>query len=205
MAIELTPQNRRKISDHNRMVALAGRSDLISFEVIDHSPNMPPDKYKVTYKCKGIKGIDDNQEPIYAELHQVEIYLHADYPKKQPQMRCLTPVWHPNIEHKEPHRPCINPAWWAANRTLDSICIMIGEMIQYKNYHAKNEPPYPYDGEAAKWVRDWAEPKGILSIDKPVDTRELLRPKRVDVNLKSTGKITVNPRAGNKIRIISKS
>jgi ubiquitin-protein ligase len=201
MAIEMTPQNRRRIADHERMVELAGRSDFISFEVLEQSPNMPPEKYAVTYTCKGIARINSRQEPEYSELHQVAIYLHADYPSNQPAMRWLTPIWHPNIEHEEPFRVCVDASWWTANRTLDQLCLMLGEMIQYKNYHATNEKPYPFDGEAADWVRTWAEPNGIVSKKKPVDSRELLRPQRVTVK---AGGLT-SPPTSTRVKVVGTS
>jgi len=51
----------------------------------------------------------------------------------------------------------------------------MGEIIQYKNYLAENIPPYPEDATVAKWVLNYAEPNGIVSIkDKiPVDNSNL--------------------------------
>ena len=57
---------------------------------------------------------------------------------------------------------------------------MLGEMVQYKNYHAEQTPPYPIDPEVAQWVL-WARKHGVLP-RLPIDGRELLRPERVKVD-----------------------
>jgi hypothetical protein len=57
------------------------------------------------------------------------------------------------------------------------LVIMLGEMIQYKNFHDDpTQPPFPWDVEAARWCREYRKqhPNAF-----PVDRRELLRPERV--------------------------
>jgi hypothetical protein len=112
-----------------------------------------------------------------------------------PRMKWLTPIWHPNIEHKEPHRVCIDNTWWSPGRTMDKVVLMVGEMVQYKNFHADQTPPYPIDNEVATWVR-WAKTEGFLQL--PVDTAELRRPERVRMNPESK-----EPEKGNRIRILN--
>lgn len=172
------PRFLRLHADHESMQELVRRSRIIAFETVDTPPGAPPEKYVVTFKCKGIKGIDRTRMPIFTEHHQVAIHLHAAYPARAPLMRWLTDIWHPNISHTEPKHVCVNEAWWAPARGLDNLVLMLGEMVQYKNYWAKDEKPYPLDQEVAAWVR-WAEAQGILGEDKPVDDRELLDPSRV--------------------------
>ena len=72
--------------------------------------------------------------PKIGEKHQVEIYLHNQYPQRWPGMKWLTPIWHPNINHLN-GSVCIDAAWWTASRSLDRLVIMLGEMVQYKNFH----------------------------------------------------------------------
>jgi hypothetical protein len=57
---------------------------------------------------------------------------------------------------------------------------MLGEMLQYKNFHDDpTKPPFPWDPEAARWCREYRKthPNAF-----PVDTRELMRPERVKLN-----------------------
>lgn len=174
--LEDSPRMRRLRADFQRMNELAARSDLISFEATSIRPGLPPERYLITYKCKGIAGVDEQGNPKYSNKHQVEIYLHNQYPQRWPGMKWLTPIWHPNINHIN-GTVCIDAAWWTASRSLDWLVIMIGEMVQYKNFHDDpTQPPFPWDPEAARWCRAYREKHPHAF---PVDRRELLRPERV--------------------------
>jgi hypothetical protein len=91
-------------------------------------------------------------------------------------MKWLTPIWHPNINHLN-GTVCIDAAWWAASRSLDRLVIMLGEMLQYKNFHDDpTKPPFPWDPDAARWCREY---RGKHPDAFPLDKRELLRPERI--------------------------
>src|SRR5688572_7383772 len=51
-----SPRMRRLRGDYDLMRELAARSDLISFQAFPEKPSLPPEKYIVTFKCKGIVG-----------------------------------------------------------------------------------------------------------------------------------------------------
>jgi ubiquitin-protein ligase len=175
-SFEQSPRMRRLRADYELMQELVSRSDLISFETRVAHPNLPPETYIVTFKCKGIFDVDRQGNPRFGNLHQVEIYLHNQYPQRWPGMKWLTPIWHPNINHLN-GSVCIDAAWWTASRSLDRLVVMLGEMLQYKNYHDDpTKPPFPWDPEAARWSRDY---RIRHSNAFPVDERELLRPERV--------------------------
>jgi ubiquitin-protein ligase len=206
-----TPRMRRLRADHELMLELASRSDLISFTASASRPNLPPERYIVSFKCKSIVGVDRQGNPKYAEHHQVEIYLHNQYPHRWPGMKWLTPIWHPNINHVN-GSVCIDAAWWAASRSLDRLVVMLGEMLQWKNFHDDpTKPPFPWDAEAARWSREYRKthPNAF-----PLDKRELLRPERVklsspdseqkpkvNVKLSPAGSEPEKPKAKPKIKI----
>jgi ubiquitin-protein ligase len=179
VTLDQSPRMRRLWADHALMKELAGRSALISFETDALRPGVPPERYIVTFKCKGIVAVDRHGNPKFGDKHQVEIYLHNQYPQRWPGLKWLSPVWHPNIHHLN-RTVCIDAAWWTASRSLDRLVIMLGEMIQYKNFHDDpTQPPFPWDVEAARWCRDYrAAHPGVF----PVDNRELLRPERVKLS-----------------------
>jgi hypothetical protein len=127
-SVEESPRFRRLRGDHERMVELAARSDLIEFKATLQRPGGPPARYLVTFSCKGISGVDRRGRPKFAERHQVEIYLHNQYPQRWPGLKWLTPVWHPNINHLN-GTVCIDAAWWTAGRSLDRLVLMLGEMV----------------------------------------------------------------------------
>ncbi len=182
-AVGESPRMRRLKADLVRMQELAAQSDYIEFKAISERRGLPPEKYIVTYKCKGIIGVDRAGNPKFGNLHQVEIYLHNQYPQRWPGMKWLTPVWHPNINHLN-GTVCVDAAWWTASRSLDRLVLMIGEMVQYKNFHDDpTKPPFPWDPEAARWSREYRRkhPRAF-----PVDKRELLHPERVRLKKSKT-------------------
>ena len=142
-------------NDYQRVRDLANRSDFIH---IIRTEGDPPEKYLIRYTCRGVEGVNSAQQPIFREQHDVTIYLHAEYPLKQPQLKWMTPIFHPNIHITG--AVCIG-AWWPA-KTLDELLLTLGEMIQYKNY----EPRDPMNSKAAAWAM------GRKTLF-PVDRREL--------------------------------
>jgi ubiquitin-protein ligase len=185
-----TPRMRRLRGDYELMRELDSRSDLISFKAMSPNPNLPPERYIVTFKCKSVVGVDRQGNPKFGEHHQVEIYLHNQYPHRWPGMKWLTPIWHPNINHLN-GSVCIDAAWWAASRSLDRLVVMLGEMLQFKNYHDDpTKPPFPWDAEAARWSREYRKTHPNIF---PVDQRELLRPERVKLSSTDSGSSKPKP------------
>ena len=173
-----SPRLRRLRADLGLMSELAARSDLIQFTAQSARPSLPPERYIVTFKCKSIAEVDRQGNPKFSDHHQVEIYLHNQYPQRWPGMKWLTPIWHPNINHLN-GSVCIDVAWWTASRSLDRLVIMLGEMLQYKNFHDDpTKPPFPWDAEAARWSREYRKKHPDAF---PVDRHELLRPERVRI------------------------
>jgi ubiquitin-protein ligase len=174
--IDQSPHMRRLRADYQLIQELNSRSDLISVQPVNPKPGLPPERYIATFKCKSIASVDRAGKPKFGEMHQVEIYLHNQYPQRWPGMNWLTPIWHPNINHLN-GSVCIDSAWWAASRSLDRLVIMLGEMLQYKNFHDDpTRPPFPWDVEAARWCRSYREKHPDVF---PLDKRELLRPERI--------------------------
>lgn len=188
ISVNSNPRLRRLRKDFELIQEVEARSDLIEIKAKSDRKGLPPERYIVTYKCKGIVGIDQKGSPRIGERHQVEIYLHSQYPQRWPGMKWLTPVWHPNINHAN-GSVCIDAAWWSASRSLDRLVIMIGEMVQYKNFHDDpTKAPFPWDMEAARWCRQFRKSHPNFF---PVDSRELLRPERVKIS---------KPRVRTKVR-----
>ncbi|MBE9524227.1 MAG: hypothetical protein IMY76_03955 [Chloroflexi bacterium] len=178
MSIERSPRMRRLRADQKLMSDLAAQSDLIEYKSKAALRGLSPDSYIVTYKCRGVISVNKKGVPKFGDMHKVEIYLHNQYPQRWPGMKWLTPIWHPNINHLN-GSVCVDAAWWTASRSLDRLVIMLGEMVQYKNYHDDpTKPPFPWDPEAARWCRDY---RAIHPNAFPVDHRELLRPERIRV------------------------
>lgn len=103
----------------------------------------PPEKYHVTYYVNGIYLLPDGRIKT-VQQHEVEITLHAEYPRYKPICRINTPIWHPNFRDGQ---ICIGDIW-GAGETLTDIIINIGDMIQYKSWNSSS----PLSADAANWA-----------------------------------------------------
>lgn len=177
----MDPRLRRLAKEHELVRDMCKHSELISYEPINPRPGLPPENYRIGYSVRSIVGITESQEPIYGSYHVAELKLPSNYPMvSSPICYMRTPVWHPNIRFSGELKGhiCINAQVLGHWHTLDMLIEQIGEMLQYKNYHALDILPYPEDRDAAKWVREYAEPRNIVNKAKniAVDNRPLLKP-----------------------------
>ena len=80
--------------------------------------------------------------------HEVEIKLGASYPRSMPEIRWLTPIYHPNIS--EIGMVCLGGygTHWVPSLNLDELCGMLWDMARFHNYDVRS----PYNRDAALWV-----------------------------------------------------
>jgi ubiquitin-protein ligase len=121
---------------------------------------MPPEIYRFTYNIRGLY-VAGSGEILERDTHVLEVNLSLGYPRRAPQCRMLTPVFHPNFDDS---MVCIGD-FWAASEGLDDLIIRIGRMIAYQEYNTKS----PLNGLAAKWA---AQNTNLL----PVDARTIAPP-----------------------------
>jgi ubiquitin-protein ligase len=153
----LSPRIRRLKLDYDKMTQKFANWPLIQ---ITGTAGMPPEVYRFVYNIKGlfVSPTGDIQE---RDVHYLEVNLSLGYPRRAPQCRMLTPVFHPNFDDST---VCIGD-FWAASEGLDDLIIRIGRMISYQEYNTKS----PLNGLAAKW----AEQRAKLF---PVDPRDIAPP-----------------------------
>jgi len=170
----------RWADEHVLMWELAQNSDVISWEVKETDTKLNiPKVYTVEYRIRSIIGIDENQDPIYSDHHILELGIPTAYPLHPCTLYMQTNAWHPNIQSGGQYkgRVCGNVKDFGLNYSLPELVLRVGEILQYKNYLAEFIPPYPEDVEVAKWVREVAEPRGIVDLRRQifVDNTPLLR------------------------------
>ena len=103
----------------------------------------PPEKYTFAFRVEGLA--PDGEEASWpASLHQAEIFLPLDYPRRPPFCRMITPVFHPNID---PQKICIGDHW-SAGQPLTQLVVRIAEMICFQSYNLKS----PLNAVAAAWA-----------------------------------------------------
>lgn len=146
-------------ADFEKVLQLTRDNELIHLESWEDDP---PETYLIRYTCLGVVAPGDDH-PILSAEHRVEISFPIEYPTRPPQLRWLTPIFHPNI-NREGTGVCIDI--WYPSKFLDDLCVMLGRMIQYQNYN-----PNPYHClrvDAALWAKNSPH---LL----PVDRRPLRR------------------------------
>lgn len=127
---------------------------------ITGSAGLPPEIYQFQFNLKGIY-VNAAGEILERDTHLLEVQLSLEYPRRAPQCRMLTPVFHPNFDEAS---VCIGD-FWAASEGLDDLVVRIGRMIAYQEYNTRS----PLNGLAAKWA---AEHLSLL----PIDSRTVAPP-----------------------------
>jgi ubiquitin-protein ligase len=146
----LSPRIRRLLLDHETLNTRLAGWPLIQ---ISGTAGMPPEVYRFTFNIRGLY-VSSGGEILERNVHVLEVNLSLGYPRRAPQCRMLTPVFHPNFDDA---MVCIGD-FWAASEGLDDLVIRIGRMISYQEYNTKS----PLNGLAAKWA---AQNTNLLPID----------------------------------------
>jgi len=153
----LSPRIRRLKLDHDSLFKRFKDWPLVR---IVGTAGMPPELYRFQYLVRGLY-VASNGAILERNDHLLEVNLSLGYPRRAPQCRMLTPVFHPNFDDSS---VCIGD-FWAASESLDDLIIRIGRMIAYQEYNTKS----PLNGLAAKWA---AQNSQLL----PVDPRPIAPP-----------------------------
>jgi ubiquitin-protein ligase len=149
-----SPRIRRLMLDEQRLCQVFHNWHPIQ---ISGTAGMPPEIYRFTYNLGGLY-VSPGGEILERDVHLLEVNLTLNYPRRAPQCRMLTPVFHPNFDDS---MVCIGD-FWAASEGLDDLIIRIGRMITYQEYNTKS----PLNGLAAKWA---AQNSHLLPVDpRPV-------------------------------------
>jgi ubiquitin-protein ligase len=152
-----SPRIRRLTLDHQILQQRFAQWPLV---VLSTNGVQPPEHYRVVYRVRGLY-VAPGGDIVERDEHIVDINLSLGYPRRAPQCRILTPIFHPNFDE---NTVCIGD-FWAASEGLDDLVIRIGRMIAFQEYNVKS----PLNGLAARWA---AENPQLL----PVDPREIAPP-----------------------------
>src|SRR5882757_1955 len=153
----LSPRIRRLKLDHDSLLKRFFAWPLIRMV---GTAGMPPELYRFQYLIRGLYVAPDGAI-LERNDHLLEVNLSLGYPRRAPQCRMLTPVFHPNFDDST---VCIGD-FWAASEGLDDLIIRIGRMIAYQESNTKS----PLNGLAAKWAEQHVQ---LF----PVDPRDIAPP-----------------------------
>src|SRR5689334_22773904 len=123
-----SPQIRRLRSDLAAMERLMEESSVVRFRAY----GKPAQRYIIEFRGRSLSR--ERGKVGVREHHEVEVKLGASYPRTMPELRWLTPVYHPNIS--EIGLVCLGGygTHWVPSLHLDELCVMLWDMARYHNY-----------------------------------------------------------------------
>ena len=153
-----SPRDRRLEADYQAVRKLRSESTILEFE----ATGTPPTRYRMIFSGLGYYR-NKSGEIAVTDRHEVVIELGAAYPRLVPNLAWQTPIFHPNISNNGV--VCLGGygTHWVPSLTLDEMCVMLWDMIRYKNYDTES----PYNRDAALWA------KSMGKHNFPVDQRSI--------------------------------
>ncbi|WP_254054046.1 ubiquitin-conjugating enzyme E2 [Singulisphaera sp. GP187] len=139
------------------MERLGSESSVLRFR----AEGKPAQRYVVEFRGRSLAR--ERGKVSIRDRHEVEIKLGSSYPRTMPEIRWLTPIYHPNIS--EIGMVCLGGygTHWVPSLNLDELCGMLWDMARFHNYDIRS----PYNREAALWVANQS------SFLFPLDARAL--------------------------------
>lgn len=150
-----SPRLRRLAADYEAVRAEFSGHRYVTVEALGAAP---AETYRVTYRLVGLALNGD--APVEVTEHLVEIRLPFGYPREQPLVVPLSPIFHPNVSDHY----CIAD-YWAAGEGLVDVIAKVGDMIQYRVYNTRS----PLDATAAYYAEQHPElfPVGHVDLGQP--------------------------------------
>jgi hypothetical protein len=148
---------RRLRSDLAAMERLMADSSILRFRAF----GKPANRYLIEFLGRSLSR--EKGKVAVRDQHEVEVKLGSSYPRTMPELRWLTPIYHPNIS--EIGLVCLGGygTHWVPSLHLDALCGMLWDMARYHNYDIRS----PYNRDAALWAANQS------NISFPTDARPL--------------------------------
>ncbi len=152
-----SPRMRRLRSDEAAMHRLIEESSVLRWK----SSGRPAQHYLIEFRGRSLTR--ESGKVGMRTDHRVEIKLGASYPLTVPELRWLTPIFHPNIS--EIGMVCLGGfgSHWVPSLRLDALVGMLWDMARYFNYDIRS----PYNRDAALWAANQS------TFTFPTDSRPL--------------------------------
>lgn len=122
----------------------------------------PPEMFTVTFSGKGIVGLA-NDEPEFTHSHQVQIQMAYLYPSREPDLKWLTPVFHPNVSNSGFVDMDDIGLVWSRELSVEIICERLWDVIRLAHLDLETSSQI----EAKGWY------KNRLNLKLPIDARPL--------------------------------
>jgi ubiquitin-protein ligase len=156
-------RHERLVAELEAMRALKKASTILDFEFTGE----PPDRYSITFRGKGVsRDTSPHADVEIVELHKIDLRFPYSYPRRPPDIRWISPIFHPNISFSG----FINLKDVGLPRDqelgLDIVCERLWDVARMQYMDLKKATNYS--------ARNWFDDDSTLQL--PVDHR-LLRDK----------------------------
>lgn len=158
--MDSSPRITRLNADRELLAALDAASSIFSLEVTGE----PPDRYTLTFRGKGLgRDASASSDVVPIELHQIDLRMPYSYPASAPDIRWITPLWHPNVSFSGFVNPADVGLVWTSEMPLDLVCERLWDVARGQFLNLNKATNY-----AAK---NWFEKENTFAL--PLDARPL--------------------------------
>ena len=158
--MDIDQREERLRSDYELLKALRQHSSIFTFE----ATGTPPDRYTLSFRGTGLsrsRAARTGVEKI--ELHNIDLRLPYAYPRLPPDLRWVTPIFHPNVSFSGfIHLRDVGIPWDSAI-TLDAVCERLWDVSRMAYVNLDKATNY----SAKSWLEEQTD------IQLPVDARPL--------------------------------
>lgn len=114
-----SPRRIRLAEDLEKLRQLAEASSILEVQCEGETP----DRYTLLFRGRGLASEPRPGESIsYVDLHRVDLRLPYSYPQRPPDIRWLTPLFHPNVSFSGFINLADIGLSWNEAVSLDSVC-----------------------------------------------------------------------------------
>lgn len=146
-------------AERARLDALKEDSTIFDFESIGE----PPAKYVISFRGQGINRSLSGSKIENIDLHRIELRIPYAFPGSPPDIRWLSPIFHPNISFSGLVKLRDIGLPWEEDLSLDIICERLWDLARLAYFDEERATNY----SARNWVEDQDE------VRLPVDHRPL--------------------------------
>lgn len=155
-------RNQRLAEDRAALEAVKAASTIFAFE----AKGDPPDRYTITFRGRGLARASSTShgDAEIVELHRCDVRLPYSYPERPPDIRWLTPIFHPNISFSGYVNLREIGLAWDRELGLDVVCEHLWDVARGASCNLEAATNY----SARRWYAEQGEKFGL-----PVDSRPL--------------------------------
>jgi hypothetical protein len=158
--VDQQSRQKRLAADRDALAALAAESTIFSYEEIGELS----DRYTLTLRGKGLaRQASAQTDAVIIELHQIDLRLPFAYPDSPPDVRWLTPIWHPAVSFSGFVNLADVGLSWTPDMSIDMVCERLWAVARLA--------PLPLSKAANYSAKNWLEKE--CTFELPVDPRSL--------------------------------